>query len=151
MNLCHLISLTQINKLNACFLYSTNPTQQMLCTYSVLSLYTVKNKVNFTSIREAAILKNKNRSGFMVCRQKHKVTTAPGLNISCAFANCATAIPCYYQNECNYGITTKASDQLQEIVTHAGIHYKAKAWLQIKLSFKDFYLQLYNAYQKCCQ
>lgn len=28
-------------------------------------------------------------SGFM---HKQKVTTAPGLNISCAFANCATAI-----------------------------------------------------------
>lgn len=34
----------------------------------------------------------KKQKWFNAHRQKQKVTTAPGLNISCAFANCATAI-----------------------------------------------------------
>lgn len=51
---------------------------------------------------------------------KQKVTTSPGLNISCAFANCATAIqPFPAITKMRAIMATKAGDQLQQIVTHS--------------------------------
>lgn len=66
---------------------------------SLLILYTIKHCNGLGQILQVSgrqlLQKQKQKQKqkwFYAHRQKHKVTTEPGLNISCAFANCATAI-----------------------------------------------------------
>lgn len=83
----------------------------------------------------------KNQKWLHAHRQKQKVTTAPGLNISCAFANCATAIqlfPAITKMSAIMVSQPRPVTNYNRLQLMLGFFANAQAWLQKKHSIKDW-------------